>query len=89
MYAPDCVDKGMDLERGRGKKPEKIILRSQNFGSQKSKNIAILGLYGAKEAIVLSVFFRWHFSSRNDKKYKSFKNRNFWISAKKVPSKKI
>ena len=72
-----------------GKKPEKIILRGQIFGSQKSENIAILGLYGAKEAIVLSVFFRWHFYSRNDKKYKSVKNRNFWIWVKKLPSKKI
>tara|TARA_Y100001973_G_scaffold88693_1_gene134187 strand:+ start:124 stop:360 length:237 start_codon:yes stop_codon:yes gene_type:complete len=78
------------LARGRREdQPQKIILGSQNFGLQKSENIASLRFSKLKQVIVLSDFFRWYFFARKLKKAKSLKNRNFWISVKKVPSKKI
>ena len=42
---------------GWGKLAKKIILRGQNFGFQKSGNIAILGLSGPEREIVLLRFF--------------------------------
>ena len=68
---------------------EKIILRTQNFGSQKSGNIACFAIFGEEEAIVLSDFFRWYFFYRKQKVaiFETFEF--FIISSRKVPSKKI
>ena len=56
-------------ERKRNR-TQKIILRSQKFGLQKSGNNADLGFSSRDEEIVPLVFFRWNFFYRKQKTVK-------------------
>ncbi len=58
----------MDWRRRGGEgNSKKIILGSQNFGSQKLGKSHDFVIFGEEEVIVLSGFFRWNFFCRNPK----------------------